>query len=257
MLQRILAVPRRETCDTSSLRAILFEGAPMPANLIAELQSLGGTVFTTWGLTEATCSVTYTAPGDGIEVLASTVGRPAPTYEVRIAAVEGHAAAGGAVGEILVRGPCVMAGYYGRPEATAAAIDAAGWLHSGDLGWFDADGRLRLVGRLKDMYKSGGYNVFPREVELVLESHPSVALAAVVAVSDPLYHEVGCAFLIPRPQHSLDAAEVAAFCRQRLANYKVPKRIFVRDALPMLAIGKIDKAALRQEAASSQGCVTP
>jgi acyl-CoA synthetase (AMP-forming)/AMP-acid ligase II len=248
MLQRILAVPGREAYDTSSLRVVLFEGAPMPREMIAQVRELGGAVFTTWGLTEATCSVTYTEPGDDLDVLAETVGRVAPTYEVRIADADGRPVADGETGEVLVRGPCVMAGYFGRPEATAAAIDAAGWLHTGDLGRLDGSGRLRLAGRLRDMFKSGGYNVYPREIETVLEAHPAVTLAAVVAAPDALYHEVGCAFLTRKPGLSLDGADIAAFCRERLANYKVPKTFIIRDELPMLAIGKVDKAALREEA---------
>jgi long-chain acyl-CoA synthetase len=127
-------------------------------------------------------------------------------------------------------------------------IDAEGWLHSGDLGWIDADGRLRLVGRIKEMIKSGGYNVYPREIEAVLESHPAVALAVVVCVPDPLYHEVGNAFLVRRSDHSLSESEIAGFCRRHLANYKIPKRFFIRDALPTLGNGKFDKVALREEA---------
>ncbi|MGE0117913.1 MAG: class I adenylate-forming enzyme family protein [Dongiaceae bacterium] len=254
MLQRMLAVPDRTRFDTSSLRVVLFEGAPMPPAMIAELQGLGGTVHTTWGMTETTCSVTYTEAGDGIAVLAQTVGRPAGC-EVRIAGADGRPlpAESDAAGEILVRGACVMAGYFERPAETAAAIDEAGWLHTGDIGRFGADGRLRFVGRIREMFKSGGYNVYPREIETVLESHPAAALAAVVAVPDPLYHEVGCAFVIRRPGGALDEAEIAAFCRARLANYKVPKRFVVRDALPMLAIGKLDKAALRDEALRLRG----
>jgi len=248
MLQRILAHARRVRFDTSSLQAVFFLGSPMPRDMIVELKTLGGEVITGWGLTEATASVTYTARGDDIDVLADTVGRSAPTFEIRIADPEGRLVAAGDAGEVLVRGPCVMAGYFGRPEATAAAIDAEGWLHSGDLGRIDGDGRLRLVGRIKEMFKSGGYNVYPREVEAVLESHPAVALAVVVSVPDPLYHEAGHAFLIREPDRSLAEAEIGEYCRARLANYKVPKRFTVRDALPMLSVGKIDRVALRKEA---------
>jgi len=248
MLQKILAVPGRERFDTSSLQAVFFLGSPMPAAMIAELRSLGGDVITGWGLTEATSSVTYTARGDDIEVLADTVGRAAPTFEIRIADSDGRSLGAGQTGEVLVRGACVMAGYFDRPEATKAAIDADRWLHSGDLGRIDADGRLRLVGRIKEMFKSGGYNVYPREVEAVLESHPAVALAVVVSVPDPLYHEVGTAFLVRRPDQPLAEREIAEFCEARLANYKIPKRFVIRDGLATLANGKFDKVALREEA---------
>lgn len=249
MFQQILAAadsPR--IYDTSSLQAVLFLGAPLARGLIARLAELGGTVFTGWGLTESTTSATLTEAGDGIDVLADTVGRPTPIFDVRLATPAGEDVPAGGVGEILVRGECVMAGYYGLPDATAETIDPAGWLRSGDLGRFDEAGRLRLVGRIKEMFKSGGYNVYPREIEIALESHPAVALAAVVAIPDPLFVEVGCAFVVPRADASLGTDDMAAHCRARLANYKIPKRFVIRDRLPMLPLGKVDKATLRTEA---------
>jgi len=248
MLQRILAAAATRRYDTSSLQAVLFLGAPLSRQAIAGLRELGGTVYTGWGLTESTTSATFTEAGDDIDVLAETVGRPTPAFEVRIVGPDGLPVPRGQAGEIQVRGDCVMRGYYGLPDATAEAIDDEGWLRTGDLGRFDANGRLRFVGRLKDMFKSGGYNVYPREVELALESHPAVALAAVVALPDRLYHEVGCAFVLRAPGARLDEAEILAHCRARLANYKVPKRCFVRDSLPLLPLGKIDRPKLRAEA---------
>ena len=248
MLQRMLAVPDRRARDTSSLRLLFFEGAPMPADQIPELQKMARTVVTAWGLTESSCSVTYTAAGDPLDVLAETVGRAAPGYELQILGADSKPAAHGEAGEVLVRGPCVMAGYFRQPEATAMAIDAEGWLHSGDIGRFDAAGRLRIIGRIKEMFKSGGYNIYPREIEMVLESHPAVSLAAVVAMPDPLYREIGCAFLLRKPGSELEAEALSAWCRARLANYKIPKRFVIRDELPLLPIGKLDKTALRAEA---------
>jgi len=248
MLQRMLAVPGRRDRDTASLRLLFFEGAPMPAEQIPDLQELAAVVVTGWGLTESSCSVTYTAADDPLPVLAETVGRPAPGCELRIAGADGKSASDGEAGEVLVRGPCVMAGYFRQPEATAAAIDAEGWLHSGDIGRFDESGRLRLLGRIKEMFKSGGYNIYPREIEMVLESHAAVSLAAVVAMPDPLYREIGCAFLLRKPGCGLEAAAIDAWCRARLANYKIPKRFVIRDELPLLPIGKLDKTALQAEA---------
>jgi len=241
-------VPDRRTRDTASLKVLFFEGAPMPADQIPDLQEMARTVVTAWGLTESSCSVTYTAAGDGLAVLAETVGRAAPGYEVLILDAEGRPAADGEAGEVLVRGPCVMAGYFRQPEATAAVIDAEGWLHSGDIGRFDDSGRLRIIGRIKEMFKSGGYNIYPREIETVLESHPAVSLAAVVAMPDPLYREIGCAFLLRKPGCPLEPEALSAWCRARLANYKIPKRFVIRDELPLLPIGKLDKTALRAEA---------
>jgi acyl-CoA synthetase (AMP-forming)/AMP-acid ligase II len=257
MLQRMLAVPDRRDRDTASLRLLFFEGAPMPAEQIPDLQELAATVVTGWGLTESSCSVTYTAADDPLPVLAETVGRPAPGCELRIAGADGKSASDGEAGEVLVRGPCVMAGYFRQPEATAATIDAEGWLHSGDIGRFDESGRLRLIGRIKEMFKSGGYNIYPREIEMVLESHPAVSLAAVVAMPDPLYREIGCAFLLRKPGCGLEAAAIDVWCRERLANYKIPKRFVIRDELPLLPVGKLDKTALSAEALRLSGESAP
>jgi acyl-CoA synthetase (AMP-forming)/AMP-acid ligase II len=248
MYHSILKARAATTHDMSSLQYVFFLGAPLPHDMIAELMRLGGTVVSGWGLTEATTSITFTEPDDDLGILAHSVGRPAAPHSLRIVDREGHAVPAGEIGEVLVRGPCVMAGYYRQPDATAAVMTADGWLRSGDLGRVDATGRLVLAGRIKEMFKSGGYNVYPREVEIVLESHPSVALATVVAVSDPVYYEVGCAFLVCKPGCRLEEGDIVAFCRQRLANYKLPKYVRFRDELPMLSIGKIDKVALREEA---------
>ena len=168
--------------------------------------------------------------------------------ELRIVDGDGRDVSGSEAGEVVVRGPAVMAGYYNRPDATREAIDADGWLHSGDLGRIDEAGCLRLAGRIKDMFKSGGYNIYPREVEAVIEDHSDVMSAAVVPVPDTLYQEVGFAFIRRRPGRAVDAAALDAYCRERLANYKIPKRFIVREELPLLPIGKIDKGALREEA---------
>ncbi|HVS13688.1 MAG TPA: hypothetical protein VMV46_07180 [Thermoanaerobaculia bacterium] len=146
-----------------------------------------------------------------------------------------------------MRGDFVMRGYLNRPEATAEAIDADGWLHTGDVAVERPDGNWRLVGRLSQRYKSGGYNVDPREIEIALEQHPGIAMAAVVAVPDALYQEVGHAFVLPEPGAEVDEDELRAFLRERLANYKIPKRFFVRAELPMLPVGKIDRVRLGEE----------
>lgn len=140
-----------------------------------------------------------------------------------------------------------MKGYWNRDDATAEAIDAEGWYYTGDLGVIDDRGYVTLVGRKKDMYISGGFNVYPREIEIVLESEPRIALACVLAEPDPVFQEIGVAFVVPKVGEILDAADLTAFCRERLANYKVPKRFVLRDSLPMLGVGKIDRMALRAE----------
>ncbi len=187
-------------------------------------------------LTEAVVA-TMCRPGDAAETVARTSGRAAAGFEVRIADD----------GEILLRGPNLMLGYLDDPEATKAAVDADGWLHTGDAGRLEGAGYLAITGRIKDMYICGGFNVYPAEVEQVLARLDGVAESAVVGVPDPRLGEVGQAFIIRRPGHVLEAADVLAFCRERLANYKVPRRVEFRDALPRNPSGKVLKRLLREE----------
>jgi HIP---CoA ligase len=149
--------------------------------------------------------------------------------------------------EILLRGPNMMLGYLDDPAATALAIDADGWLHTGDAGRLDAAGNLAIIGRIKDMYICGGFNVYPAEVEQVLARLDGVAESAVVGMPDPRLGEVGRAYLVARPGHALAEADVLAFCRERLANHKVPRRVVFRDALPRNPSGKVLKRVLREE----------
>ena len=151
-------------------------------------------------------------------------------------------------GEVLLRGPNLMLGYLDDPLATAAAIDGDGWLHTGDAGRLDTAGYLAITGRIKDMYICGGFNVYPAEVEQVLARLDGVADSAVIGVPDPRLGEVGRAFLVRQPGHVLAEADVLAFCRERLANYKMPRRVVFRDALPRNPSGKVLKRVLREEA---------
>ena len=149
-----------------------------------------------YGLTESVGSVTYVHDTEDLEILSDTIGWPHPAYEFRLAAPDGTPVPVGEPGEIQVRGDFIMLGYLNRPEATREAIDEEGWLHTGDLAVARPDGAITLIGRLKEMFKSGGYNVYPREIEIALEAHPAVRLAAVIGVPDPLYVEVGHAFVV-------------------------------------------------------------
>lgn len=248
MFQRILALPDWEKFDTTSMEGVLFGGTALPLDMIAKLRRLAPRIDACWGMTESTGALTFTREGDTPEILSRSVGKGEPSHVIAIMGTDGTLLPQGSEGEVVVRGPCVFAGYYRMPEATREILDAEGWLHSGDLGRFDSESRLYIVGRIKDMFKSGGYNVYPREVEIAIEAHPAVSLAVVVPVPDPTYQEVGFAYVVPAPGQKLTEQELARHCRARLANYKVPKRFFVRTALPMLAVGKIDKKALEAEA---------
>ena len=151
------------------------------------------------------------------------------------------------MGEIAVKGPFLMQGYYKNPEATAKVIDADGWYYTSDLGFRDSTGYIHLTGRASEMFKTGGENVYPREVEEVIESHESILFASVVSVPDPVYQEVGWGFAMLQPGKEVSPEELREYCRTKLSNFKVPKRFFVRPILPLLPNGKVDKVALKKE----------
>jgi acyl-CoA synthetase (AMP-forming)/AMP-acid ligase II len=244
-LQMSVSLPSFSDYDLSAVQLVAWGGAAASVPLIERLLEVCPRLACSYGLTESVGSVTFVRPCDDVDVLAHTVGRPVEEYELRIAARPGETAKPGEVGELQVRGDFIMLGYWNRPEQTAEAIDQDGWLRTGDLACLRPDGNVQLVGRLKEMYKSGGYNVYPREIEEVLEQHPKVAMAAVVGIPDPLYQEVGKAYVVPRVGDEPTAADLESHCREHLANYKVPKGFVITADLPLLPIGKIDKQRLR------------
>ncbi|OJF09329.1 FadD3 family acyl-CoA ligase [Couchioplanes caeruleus] len=235
----LLDHPERSRHDLSSLRLAVTGAATVPPALIARMRAELGvrTVLTAYGLTEAVVA-TMCRPGDDDRTVAYTCGRAAAGFEVAI---------GEPTGEVLLRGPNVMLGYLDDKDATAAAIDADGWLHTGDIGRLDERGYLSITDRLKDMFICGGFNVYPAEVERALADLPGVADSAVVGVADPRLGEVGKAYVIPRPGYELTGDQVIEFCRGRLAAYKVPRAVELRAELPRNASGKVLKYLLREE----------
>jgi acyl-CoA synthetase (AMP-forming)/AMP-acid ligase II len=216
----------------------------MPESLIQHLAGFIPDLFNSYGLTESSGTISVTAPGASIEQLAASVGVPVFEGAVRIVDAQGQPLAPGESGEVQLHGRHVFPGYLRNPDATRLAFTPDGWLRTGDTGMWREDGSLRLAGRLTEMYKSGGYNIYPREIEVVLESHPGVAMAAVIGVADPLWGEVGHAFVVPSGQ-GVSTEALVALCRERLAAYKLPKKIDLRCELPLLPIGKVDKKQLR------------
>ncbi len=231
-----------------ALRTAVTGAAVIPPQLVRDLHDIAGigTVLAGYGLTETTGVVAITAPGDPVDAVVTTCGRPVPGVELRLVDADGRDVDPGTRGEVVVRGPSVMAGYLDDPEATAEVL-RDGWLHTGDVGELDAAGRLRIVDRLKDMVVVGGFNVFPAEVEHVLLEHPAVAQAAAVGEPDARLGEVVVAHVVVRGPGEAPADEEAlvAFCRERLAGYKVPRRVVVHDELPRNPSGKVVKAELR------------
>jgi acyl-CoA synthetase (AMP-forming)/AMP-acid ligase II len=216
----------------------------MPRGLIEQLSAWVPDLFNSYGLTECSGTITISPPGAGLDALAETIGSPVQADRVRIVDAEGQPVPDGTGGEIQIRGPHVFLGYLNNPQATRETFTPDGWLRTGDLGAHDGDGNIRLLGRTREMFKSGGYNVYPREVESVIESLPGVELCAVVGVPDALWGEVGVAFVQADPQ-VVTPEQLTRHCSEGLARYKLPKRFVVRRALPLLPIGKVDKQALR------------
>jgi len=247
MLQMCASHPGFEAADLSSVDLIAWGGAAMPPDLLENLVAKTGASVCTmgYGMTETTGGVTYSGLHDSIELLTTTVGTPDSRQPLRIWHSDQREAKAGESGEIQVKGDCTMVGYWRMPEASRDAFTEDGWLHTGDLAVMRPDGHIRIVGRMSEMFKSGGYNVYPREVELALEEHPMVDIAVVVSIADPVFQEVGVAFVMG--DAGLDPGDVRTFARARLANYKAPKEIIVLDALPMLPIGKVDKKALKAD----------
>ncbi|WP_206511852.1 AMP-binding protein [Rhodococcus sp. BGS-1C] len=234
----ILDHPARDQFDLSSLRLAVTGAAVVPVTLIEQMrQELTiDTVLTAYGLTEAVVA-TMCRPGDDAATVSATSGRAAAGFEVKI----------GARGEVLLRGPNVMLGYLDDPKSTSEAIDAEGWLHTGDIGSLDNRGYLTITDRLKDMFISGGFNVYPAEVEQVMLACSEVADAAVVGRPDARLGEVGVAFVVPKAGSTPDPAALIEHCRNRLAGFKVPKEVLLREELPRNAGGKVLKRVLREE----------
>jgi acyl-CoA synthetase (AMP-forming)/AMP-acid ligase II len=242
LYQSILDHPRRDNYDLSSLRVAVTGAADIPVELIRRIHEElpFSTVIAGYGLTEAG-TATGTSPDDEFEAIATTVGRPRPGFEVRLAGDAG-------TGEVLLRGPSVMSHYLDDPEATEAALSSDGWLRTGDLGTFDDAGRLRIVGRVKDMFIVGGFNAYPAEIENALLRHPDISQAAVIGIPDQRLGEVGMAFVVLRGQAATTPEDIIAWSRSQMANYKVPRAVQVVDELPLNATGKVQKDVLRARA---------
>jgi fatty-acyl-CoA synthase len=247
MLIALLGHPDLARRDLTSLRCTFSGGSPVPVDVArAAERQLGGRISIVFGTTETSPIITATAPDDPEQVRTGTLGAPLPHTEVMIAdPVSGGPVAIGAVGELCARGYLVMEGYYDQPEATRAAIDDEGWYHTGDLASMDADGCLRVEGRLTDMIIRGGENIYPREIEELLQTHPAVAEVAVVGRDDSHWGETVAAFVRPGTDAAPTAEELHAFCRAHLSAYKTPATWVFINAFPLTGSGKIRKNVLR------------
>jgi acyl-CoA synthetase (AMP-forming)/AMP-acid ligase II len=252
VFQSILDHPDFASFDLSSLRLSVTGAATVPVEVVRRMREelCFETVVTGYGLTETTGTVSMCRHDDEAEVIATTVGRPLPGVTVRIVDEDDRPVAVGEAGEILVRGFNVMQEYFENPEATREAIDEDGWLRTGDIGTIGSDGNLQITDRKKDMYIVGGFNAYPAEIEAIMTGHPDVGQVAVVGMADDRLGEVGAAFVVSRPGHTIDSDELVSWCRTHMANFKVPRRVVVVDALPLNPTGKVMKFQLRAQLAN-------
>jgi HIP---CoA ligase len=249
IFQELLADPQRDKHDLSSLRLAVTGAAMVPVALVERMRRelTFETILTAYGLTEAVV-VTMCRPGDDAETISGTSGYAAADFEIRIVGVDGGEMEPGDDGEILLRGPNVMVGYLDDPAATRAAIEPDGWLHTGDVGRVDKRGYLTITDRLKDVFTVGGFNVYPAEVENVIMRLSPVADCAVVGRPDERLGEVGLAYVVTGAGQSLSEQDVIAHCKERLANFKVPREVVFVTKLPRNAGGKVLKRDLRERA---------
>jgi acyl-CoA synthetase (AMP-forming)/AMP-acid ligase II len=245
----LLDDPERATTDLSSLRATITGAAAIAPSLIERIRAELGfrLVLTGYGLTETCGVVSLCEGGDDAQTIALTSGKAVAGVEMRCVDADNRPVAAGAPGEIVVRGYNVMQGYLDDPKATAETIDADGWLHTGDVGVLDERGYIRITDRIKDLYITGGFNCYPAEIERLMAAHPAIAQSAVVGVADERLGEVGKAYVVLRPGATLDDKALIAWCRENMANYKVPRSVAFVDALPVNPSGKVLKYQLRNQ----------
>jgi fatty-acyl-CoA synthase len=235
--------PEFASAKLDHVRWFISGGAPLPMHLVDVYRKRGVVLRQGYGLTEVGVNCFAMTDEEAIE-RAGSIGRPLLFTEARVADESGQERPADEVGELWFRGPHLSAGYWNNPQATAEAIDKKGWFHTGDMAVRDADGFYYIAGRGKDMFISGGVNVYPAEIENQLLQHPSLQDAAVVGVSDGVWGEVGVAFVVPASGAEVDSEDLASFLQPRLARYKLPRRYVVVDELPRTDYGKVVKAEL-------------
>jgi len=254
LFQSLIGHPDLVNSDVSSLSKTITGAAYVPDSLVRDMKQVLGfdTVLTGYGLTEASGTVSLSRAGDDIETIARFSGKPLPGVEVRITGPDGDEVAPGEAGEIHVRGFNIMRGFLDDPAATAEAITPDGWLRTGDIGFQDARGYVKITDRAKDMFITGGFNCYPAEIEALLLAHPDIADVAVVGAPDPRLGEVCHAHVVPREGAGADEADIIAWARGEMANFKVPRMITFHDSLPRNAGGKVQKFLLRDFQKSQQ-----
>ena len=252
-----LAVPGFDEYDLSSLRTGIMSGSPCPVEVMKQVMDRMHMteVSICYGMTETSPASTQTRVDDSIERRVSTVGKVVPHVEVKVVdPASGVTVPVGVPGELCTRGYSVMLGYWDQPDVTASSVDPAGWMHTGDLAVMDADGYFSITGRIKDMVIRGGENVYPREIEEFLYTHPDILDAQVIGVPDPKYGEELMAWVRLREGAAVLTAEaLRAFCQGQLAHYKIPRYVHVVDEFPMTVTGKVRRVEMREQALAILG----
>jgi fatty-acyl-CoA synthase len=250
--------PELQSRDLSSLRTGIIAGAPVAEELVAWIRrDLVPEIQVAYGLTETGSTVAVTRGTDSVGKQLTTVGRPLPGFEVLVLDLDGSPLPLESVGELAIRGPGVMKGYYRQPGETSLAFSPDGYFYTGDLGMVDEDGFLHLLGRRKEMIIRGGYNVYPREVEDRLHAHPAVLDVAVVGLPDEVLGEISCACIIPVEGAIVTGEEIKEFCRETLAEYKVPDIVRFLDGFPMTGSGKVRRVELARVIAAEESSRRP
>jgi acyl-CoA synthetase (AMP-forming)/AMP-acid ligase II len=245
-----MMVPELDSYDFSSVRAAVVSAAPTPREVFVQAKEKFGVYLTNgFGMSETSGAITFCrADEDSFERLSTSVGKANEGIEIAIMDAGGNKLPAGEEGEICIKGDAVMKGYYKRPDETALVMTGDGYLHTGDMGKLDEDGYLYILGRKKEMYIRGGENVYPPEVEEVIQSNPAVLFNAVIGIHDPVMGEVGRAYVVPMPGAEPPTEEdVKQWCSERLSRYKVPSEVVFRDALPLSPLGKVMKKVLYEE----------
>ncbi len=245
MYQMLTTAPNWATVDLSALRFCTSGGAPLPVPLVEKYTAEKGIRFKQgFGMTEFGPGIFALAPEDAIRK-AGSIGRPNFFVDAQIVDDDNNFLGPDQEGELVLKGESYCSGYFNNPEATTAAVDARGYFHTGDVARFDAEGYFYIVDRKKDMFISGGENVYPAEIEKVLYQHPAVHMCAIIGLPDPQWGEVGKACVVLKPGNTASEAELLEFMAARLAKYKVPRSVALLEALPISAAGKILKRELR------------
>lgn len=242
----LLASESFATCDVSNTRLLVVGGSNLEPALAEKVSARfgGPRLANLYGLSETSGASVISPATDSLATVATTIGTALDGVEARVVSDDGTALPAGEAGELQLRGACVAAGYWNKPDETAETFGSDGWLATGDVATMTTDGHISIVARKKEMYVRGGYNVYPAEIENVLASDPSVAMCAVIGIPHATYGETGYAFVIPAPGATVDAEALRETCRRQLADYKVPDAVEVVDALPMTPAGKIRKVLL-------------